>query len=389
MNTHPSRPPNASDFDLKSSDSARAQESARERGERALEEDYAQSGGDYQFENSAPHEARSDAEFEGERQRPMLHNANDNASARAENRRDNSETEEAHIEESEAEELEIDELEIEQLEADELEADDLALEEKSSRPESRNNSHGERDEDYAEFERVFVQWKETGDPRLRERLILMNRSMVMFLARRFMDRGELFEDVLQVGMLGLIYALDGYDMKRGVKFSTFAIPTISGEIRRYFRDKVSGMRVPRGLQELHSTLQTRIEELTQQLDRSPTYAEIAFSLKIEVEQVVEAMELGAAIDPLSIDDRFFGEESATIAESIGAPDPQLHAYEEHAALQTALEKLPAQERRVLEMSYFDGHSQAEIARRLNVSQMHISRLLRRSLAQLKQLLEEV
>ena len=245
-----------------------------------------------------------------------------------------------------------------------------------------------KEEDYAEFERVFVQWKQTNDPRLRERLILMNRSMVMFLARRFADRGELFEDVLQVGMLGLIYALDGYNLERGVKFSTFAIPTISGEIRRYFRDKVSGMRVPRGLQELHATLQVRIEELTQQLDRSPTYAEIAFSLKIEVEQVVEAMELGAAIEPISIDDRFYGEESATIAESIGAPDPQLHAYEEHAALQAALEKLPAQERRVLELSFFEGHSQAEIARRMNVSQMHISRLLRRSLAQLKQLLEE-
>ena len=245
-----------------------------------------------------------------------------------------------------------------------------------------------KEEDYAEFERVFTQWKANNDPRLRERLILMNRSMVMFLARRFMDRGELFEDVMQVGMLGLIYALDGYDPARGVKFSTFAIPTISGEIRRYFRDKVSGMRVPRGLQELHTALQIRIEELTQQLDRSPTYAEIAFSLKIEVEQVVEAMELGSAIDPLSIDERYYGEESATIAESVGAPDPNLHAYEEHAALQAALEKLQLQERRVLELSFFDGHSQSEIARQMNVSQMHISRLMRRSLAQLKQLLEE-
>ena len=276
-------------------------------------------------------------------------------------------------------EIETDEVEIE------IEEEEEAVE---SSAETRFDVRDEREEDYAEFERIFVQWKATDDPRLRERLILMNRSMVMFLARRFLDRGELFEDVLQVGMLGLIYALDGYDLDRGVKFSTFAIPTISGEIRRYFRDKVSGMRVPRGLQELHSQLQTRIEELTQQLDRSPTYAEIAFSLKIEVEQVVEAMELGAAIDPLSIDDRFYGEESATIAESIGAPDPQLRAYEEHAALQAALEKLPAQERRVLEMSYFEGHSQAEIARRLNVSQMHISRLLRRSLSQLKELLED-
>ena len=281
-----------------------------------------------------------------------------------------------------------DEDETDEAHSAEIEGAEMEGEAASDRGASAARELNERDEDHAEFERVFRQWKETGDPRLRERLVLMNRSMVMFLARRFMDRGELFEDVMQVGMLGLIYALDGYDLDRGVKFSTFAIPTISGEIRRYFRDKVSGMRVPRGLQELHATLKIRIEELTQQLDRSPTYAEIAFSLKIEVEQVVEAMELGAAIDPLSIDDRIFGEESATIAESVGAPDPQLHAYEEHAALQFALEKLPTQERRVLEMSFFDGHSQAEIARRMNVSQMHISRLLRRSLSQLKQLLEE-
>ena len=259
----------------------------------------------------------------------------------------------------------------------------------SARPPSNPNGvPDEADrESYDEFEPLFLQWKANGDPRLRERLILMHRSLVAFLARRFVERGELFEDIMQVGMLGLIYALDGYDINRGIKFSTFAIPTISGEIRRYFRDKVAGMRVPRQLQELHGVLQNRIEELTQQLDRAPTYAEIAYSLKIEVEEVVEAMELGAAIEPLSIDDRY-GDEGASVADSIGAPDPQLQAYEEHALLQSALEKLPEKERRILEMAYFDGHSQAEIARRLNVSQMHISRLLRRSLGQLKQLLEE-
>ncbi len=351
VNTRSTQPFAASDFDAKPSQLARAQESAR--AQRVSEEDYAQGAANAQFQSSIAYENRADNEPISLEQAP-----------------------------SEVPEHPLDL-------AAETEADDLEMEEiADATGETARVAREERVEDYAEFERVFVQWKATGDPRLRERLILMNRSMVMFLARRFMDRGELFEDVLQVGMLGLIYALDGYELERGVKFSTFAIPTISGEIRRYFRDKVSGMRVPRGLQELHATLQTRIEELTQQLDRSPTYAEIAFSLKIEVEQVVEAMELGSAIDPLSIDDRFGGEESGTIAESIGAPDPQLHAYEEHAALQTALEKLPAQERRVLEMNFFEGHSQSEIARRLNVSQMHISRLLRRSLAQLKELLED-
>lgn len=364
VNTRSQLPATASDFDVKSPALARARESAAAREARNLEEDYMQGIVNAQFESSVAHENYSNAEFENHRESVAPGQSSQDVVTHSLNR---------------ADDLEIDEIEIDDLEIDEI-AD--------SHSATQDGSREEGDEDYAEFERVFIEWKATGDPRLRERLILMNRSMVMFLARRFMDRGELFEDVLQVGMLGLIYALDGYNLERGVKFSTFAIPTISGEIRRYFRDKVSGMRVPRGLQELHATLQTRIEELTQQLDRSPTYAEIAFSLKIEVEQVVEAMELGSAIDPLSIDDRFYGEESATIAESIGAPDPQLHAYEEHATLQAALEKLPEQERRVLEMNYFDGHSQAEIARRLNVSQMHISRLLRRSLAQLKELLED-
>ena len=348
VNTRSPHPATASDFDVKPSPLAREPE-AREREARSLQQEKdAQSVADAQFHSDVAGENR---EIYANGQLSLA-------------------------------QLPSNELALSSDFSDEATIDDLATDE-IAHPDSSAGS-----EDYAEFERVFVQWKATGDPRLRERLILMNRSMVMFLARRFMDRGELFEDVLQVGMLGLIYALDGYDLERGVKFSTFAIPTISGEIRRYFRDKVSGMRVPRGLQELHSALQAKIEELTQQLDRSPTYAEIAFSLKIEVEQVVEAMELGSAIDPLSIDDRFYGEESATIAESIGAPDPQLHAYEEHAALQAALEKLPAQERRVLEMNFFEGHSQAEIARRLHVSQMHISRLLRRSLAQLKELLED-
>lgn len=242
-----------------------------------------------------------------------------------------------------------------------------------------------------EFERLFAEWKETGDPRLRERLILMHRNLVTYLARRFMDRGELFEDVMQIGMLGLINALDAFDPTRGVKFSTFATPTIAGEIRRYFRDKVSGMRVPRRMQELYGVIQNKVEELTQKLDRSPTYAEIAFALEIEVEEVIETLELSNALEPMSLDDAVFGEKDPSptfLADTIGGPDPALESYEEHAALQMALSRLSEKERKVLEMAYFHGHSQAEIARRLGVSQMHISRLLRKALAQLRHLLED-
>ncbi|HEX9997831.1 MAG TPA: SigB/SigF/SigG family RNA polymerase sigma factor [Abditibacterium sp.] len=252
----------------------------------------------------------------------------------------------------------------------------------------QNSAAQQRADTHADFDVLFKLWKEHNDPQLRERLILSQRNLVTYLARRFLDRGEMFEDVMQIGMVGLINALDGFDPARGVKFSTFAIPTISGEIRRYFRDKVWGMRVPRRMQEMYGVIQNHVEELTQKLDRAPTYAEIASSLQITVEEVVETMELGNALDPQSLDDPVFGEEGTALTDTVGALDPDLQAYEEHAALQMALARLSAKERTVLEMAYFQGFSQADIARRLGVSQMHISRLLRRSLAQLRNLLED-
>ena len=252
-----------------------------------------------------------------------------------------------------------------------------------SNPDSRQG-------DYANFELIFVEWKRSGDPKLRERMIFMHRNLVTYLARRFVERGDLYEDIVQVGMMALINAIDNFSLERGVKFSTFAIPSISGEIRRYFRDKVNGMRVPRRLQELHLAIHPHVEIMTQRLKRAPTYAEIAFELQIEVEEVVEALELGSALEPGSLDDFMYQDsESGSIADSIGAPDPNLTVYEEHSALQAALERLTEKERKVLELAYFEGHSQAEIARQLGVSQMHISRLLRKSLAQLRVLLEEV
>lgn len=267
-------------------------------------------------------------------------------------------------------------------------ADAAGVEEKNGQSDEARASNDPAKVDAANFDALFWQWKASGDPQIRERLILSQRSMVIYLARRFMDRGELFEDVLQIGMVGLINALDGFDASRGIRFSTFAIPSISGEIRRYFRDKVSGIRVPRRMQELYILIQNRLDEMTQKLDRSPTYAEIALELGVEVEEIVETMEMGSALDPHSLDDQVHGEDGTSLADTIGSLDPDLQAYEEHASLQMALARLTEKERRVLEMAYFQGHSQADIARKLGVSQMHISRLLRRALGELRHLLEE-
>ena len=266
---------------------------------------------------------------------------------------------------------------------------DESLEVNGTEPAVSQPAERPEGDSYADFEALFARWKSSGDPQLRDRLILSQRNLVTYLARRFMDRGEMFDDVMQVGLLGLINALDAFDPTRGVRFSTFAIPSISGEIRRYFRDKVGVMRVPRRMQELYAVIQNRAEELAQRLARSPTYAEIAFSLEIEVEEVIETLELGNALDPQSLDDHVVGEEGTLLSDTIGGPDPDIEAYEEHAALQTAMGRLTAKERRALELAYFEGFSQVEIARIMSVSQMHVSRLLRRALTQLKQFLEEI
>jgi RNA polymerase sigma-B factor len=242
---------------------------------------------------------------------------------------------------------------------------------------------------HGEFDAVFREWTRTRDPRLRERLILMNRNLVSYIARRFMDRGEMSEDIVQQGLIGLINALDHFDPSRGVRFATFATPTIMGEIRRYFRDKSWGIRVPRRLQELNQVINNRIEDLTQELNRSPTYAEIARALNLPIEDVVEALEMGSAMEPISIDEEIsFGrdEPGTSVGDQIGECDPQLEGWGDYAALETALQKLPEKERRVLQLAYFHDHSQVEIARHMKVSQMFVSRLQRRALAHLRELM---
>ena len=242
---------------------------------------------------------------------------------------------------------------------------------------------------YNEFDTLFRQWRETGDPSLRDRLILMNRNLVSFIARKFLDRGEMSEDIMQQGLIGLINALDNFDPSRGTRFATFATPTIMGEIRRYLRDKTWTMRVPRRLQELHVSINHRVELLTQQLDRSPTYAEIARSLGVEVEEVIEALEMPHAMEPMSIDEALpnaRGEAGATISDQIGAEDADLESWNDHAILQAALEKLPSRERQVLQLVYFQEHTQLEVARQLKISQMNVSRTQRRALARLRELM---
>jgi RNA polymerase sigma-B factor len=241
----------------------------------------------------------------------------------------------------------------------------------------------------SEFNALFAQWRKSGDAQLRERLILMHRNLVSFLARRFADRGEGVDDIVQQGMIGLIYALDHFDPARGVRFATFATPTIIGEIRRYFRDKTRGVRIPRRVQELHQMVVTRLEALTQQLDRSPTYWELAQSLNLPIEDVIEALETGRAMETVSLDEPMGDEESTatSLIDQLGDIDPDIARWDERSLLQAALQKLPEKHRMALRYAYFDNYSQVEIAGLMKVSQMHVSRLLRAALAELRQHLE--
>jgi len=240
----------------------------------------------------------------------------------------------------------------------------------------------------SEFDRLYRLWRESNDPALRERLILMHRSLVIYLARRFADRGESMDDVVQQGMIGLIYALDHFDPSRGVRFATFATPTIIGEIRRYFRDKSRGVRIPRRVQEMHQAILTKIESLTQEFNRSPTYREIAQSLSLPIEDVIETLESSRSLDAISLDEPFAGDDLVPLAERIGAVDPALMFSDEQSLLRTALGRLPEKHRVVLHYAYFENKSQIEIADLLHVSQMHVSRLLRSALDQLRKHLEE-
>jgi RNA polymerase sigma-B factor len=225
---------------------------------------------------------------------------------------------------------------------------------------------------------------------LREKLVDQYIGLVEFLARRFRNRGELLEDLVQVGTIGLLKAIDRFDLDREVEFSTYATPTIVGEIKRHFRDKGWAVRVPRRLQELHLELTKVISELGQELGRSPTVAEIAESAGTTEETVLEGMEIAQAYNFTSLDAPIDSDDtdSSSFADQMGSEDEQLETLEYRAALAPEMAKLPERERHILYLRFYKGMTQSEIADRLNISQMHVSRLLNRTLMRLREALED-
>ncbi len=245
----------------------------------------------------------------------------------------------------------------------------------------------------AEIREIFQKYKAatTEEEQLaaREQLVAQFLGLVEFLARRFRNRGEPLEDLVQVGTIGLLKAIDRFDLEREVEFSTYATPTIVGELKRHFRDKGWAVRVPRRLQELHLELTKVVSSLGQELGRSPTPAELAKQTGLTEEQVLEGLEIAQAYNFASLDAPIDTEDGATtsFADQLGSEDESLENLEYRASLAPEMEKLPERERRILYLRFYKGLTQSEIAERLEISQMHVSRLLNRTLIQLREALE--
>lgn len=229
------------------------------------------------------------------------------------------------------------------------------------------------------------------DPKIKDELVAQHLNLVRYLAGKFSNRGENLEDLVQVGCLGLIKAIERFDPERGTEFTTYATPTIVGEIKRHFRDKGWAIKVPRRLQEFNASVAKTTEELTSQLGRVPTPDEIAKKLEVTAEDVLEAQELGQSYNLLSIDSELDADDSrktSSLLDYLGRDDFQLEQVEDRLALHRAFSSLPSRERLLMYLRFFENRSQSEVAKVLNISQMHVSRLQARSLETMRQALSQ-
>jgi RNA polymerase sigma-B factor len=236
---------------------------------------------------------------------------------------------------------------------------------------------------------LLRRYHEQGDLQAREQLIEQYMSLVRSLARRYSYRGEQLEDLVQIGAIGLIKAIDRFDIDRGVELTTYATPNIIGEIKRHFRDKGWSVRVPRGLQELNVKLSRLIEQLTVQLGRSPTIPELAKAAGVQEEEVLEALESGRAYSSLSLSVGGGGGDDDDLdpLESIGTEEHQYEVSEDRALLAPGFRALDERERKILQLRFFDGLTQSQIAQQVGISQMHVSRLIRRSLEKIREAID--
>ncbi len=236
-----------------------------------------------------------------------------------------------------------------------------------------------------EDRKLLRRYHEQGDLAARQQLIEQYMSLVRSLARRYSYRGEQLDDLVQIGAIGLIKAIDRFNIDRGVELTTYATPNIIGEIKRHFRDKGWSVRVPRGLQELNVQLSKLVEQKTVELGRSPTIPELAKAAGQEEELVVEALESGRAYSSVSLSTGGGSDEDGELdpLESLGSNEPQYEISEDRAVLAPGFRVLDERERMILHLRFFKGLPQSQIAQQVGISQMHVSRLIRRSLEKIR------
>jgi RNA polymerase sigma-B factor len=236
---------------------------------------------------------------------------------------------------------------------------------------------------------LLIAYHRGGDEEAREQVLVELMPLVRALASRYAGRGEPLEDLVQVGALGLIKAVDRFDVDRGVEFSSYAVPTIVGEIRRHFRDKAWAMHVPRRLKELSVRLSRVLDDLTSELARSPTVAELAEAAGVEEEDVIDALDSAHAYSTRSLQAPFDDEGDESLVDRLGVEERGYDEVEEGSLVTAGLDALDERERRIVELRFFEEMTQSQIAAELGISQMHVSRLLRRALGSMRGKIEEL
>lgn len=249
----------------------------------------------------------------------------------------------------------------------------------------RRASKGKPAWDKERTRELFRRYKEEGDEEAREQLIVSHVNLVRYIAAKFKNRGEPLDDLIQVGTIGLIKAIDRFDPSRGLEFTTYATPTIMGEIKRHFRDKGWTIRVPRRLQELSAKVNSATDELTARLQRSPSIEEVAEYLGTTADEVLEAMESSSAYSsvPLEAQGGNEDDDAPSVIDRYASVDGDLEASDDRIVLEEVIGEFPEADQQAIRMRFIDGMTQVEIAKRLGISQVQVSRMLRRALRRIQ------
>jgi len=239
--------------------------------------------------------------------------------------------------------------------------------------------------DIAYERELFARYGETRDQAIRNELAERHRGLAVSLARRFHGRGEPLDDLLQVAMIAVLRAIERFEPERGNSFTTFATPTVLGELRRHFRDHTWALKVPRPIKDLHLRVRPAVGELRDELGRAPYVPELAEHLGCSEDDIIQALEVSAAYRPTSMQAASSNGEGLTLEDRLAADGDPLHSFEVVETVRSLMERLPDRERTVLRLRFYDELSQSEIAERVGISQMHVSRILRATLERLSHL----